>query len=141
LIGLKSLPINESPSTPRSKPSSTVILCRHHPGKRTAQSAPLSAAAASKNIKGTYTAPSARVKWAVCRRRQSRGLRFFAAARLKAAGPAHPSLRFKKVHATLPINSMRVDLDWRAVGILQEDTVIWFWIGSRADYEKRLRDL
>jgi len=33
--------------------------------------------------------------------------------------PAHPSLRFKKVHTTLPIYSARVDLDWRAVGVLK----------------------
>ncbi len=40
--------------------------------------------------------------------------------------PSHPSLRFKKVHATLPVYSARVDLDWRAVGVLQGDTLIWF---------------
>ena len=27
------------------------------------------------------------------------------------SNPAHPSLRFKKVHSTLPIYSARVDLD------------------------------
>ncbi len=41
--------------------------------------------------------------------------------------PSHPSLRFKKVHATLPIYSARVDLDWRAVGVLKDGTLIWFW--------------
>jgi hypothetical protein len=30
------------------------------------------------------------------------------------ANPAHPSLRFKKVHTILPIYSARIDLDWRA---------------------------
>jgi hypothetical protein len=38
--------------------------------------------------------------------------------------PAHPSLRFKKVHTTLPIYSARVDLDWRAVGVLKDGTLI-----------------
>ena len=42
----------------------------------------------------------------------------------------YPSLRFKKVHATLPIYSARVDLDWRAVGVLKDGTLIWFWVGS-----------
>ena len=42
----------------------------------------------------------------------------------------YPSLRFKKVHATLPIYSARVDLDWRAVGVLNDGTLIWFWVGS-----------
>ena len=32
--------------------------------------------------------------------------------------PAHPSIRFKKVHDTEPIYSVRVDLDWRALGVL-----------------------
>ena len=51
----------------------------------------------------------------------------------------HPSLRFKKVHPRLPIYSVRIDRDWRAVGILEADQVIWFWIGPHAEYEKLLR--
>ena len=55
--------------------------------------------------------------------------------------PAHPSLRFKKVHSTLPIYSARVDLDWRAVGVLQDGTLVWFWVGSHQAYEALLRSL
>ena len=55
--------------------------------------------------------------------------------------PSHPSLRFKKVHATLPIYSARVDLDWRAVGVLKDGTLIWFWVGSHKAYESLLRSL
>jgi len=55
--------------------------------------------------------------------------------------PAHPSLRFKKVHTTLPIYSARVDLDWRAVGVLNDGTLIWFWVGSHKAYEALLRSL
>jgi hypothetical protein len=55
--------------------------------------------------------------------------------------PNHPSLRFKKVHATLPIYSARVDLDWRAVGVLRDGTLIWFWVGSHKAYDTLLRDL
>jgi len=40
--------------------------------------------------------------------------------------PTHPSLRFKKVHTTLPIYSARVDLDW---------------LGSHKAYEALLRSL
>ena len=61
-----------------------------------------------------------------------------AAYRLWAANPAHPSLRFKKVHDTLPIYSVRIDIDWRAVGILRDGEVIWFWIGPHKEYEKLL---
>lgn len=56
--------------------------------------------------------------------------------------PAHPSLRFKKVHNTLPIYSVRVDLDWRALGVLKkEEAVIWFWIGPHSEYEILLSEL
>lgn len=61
--------------------------------------------------------------------------------RVWAENPSHPSLRFKKVHGTLPIYSVRIDIDWRAVGIMQGDTVIWFWIGSHQDYERLLAKL
>ena len=60
------------------------------------------------------------------------------AYRLWADNPAHPSLRFKKVHNTLPIYSVRIDLDWRAVGILKDDVVVWFWIGPHSEYERLL---
>lgn len=53
--------------------------------------------------------------------------------------PAHPSLRFKKVHPRLPIYSARVDLDWRAVGVLKDDTMVWFWVGSHREYEALLK--
>ena len=55
--------------------------------------------------------------------------------------PAHPSLRFKKVHQRLPIYSARVDLDWRAVGILDEGTLVWFWVGPHPHYEALLKSL
>ena len=56
-----------------------------------------------------------------------------------AFSASHPSLRFKKVHTKLPIYSVRIDLDWRAIGILEGDVVIWFWIGPHGEYEKLLR--
>lgn len=55
--------------------------------------------------------------------------------------PNHPSLRFKKVHSHEPIYSARINLGYRAVGILDGDVIIWFWIGSHADYEKLLEQL
>ncbi len=60
------------------------------------------------------------------------------AYQLWASNPEHPSLRFKKVHATLPIYSVRIDIDWRAVGVLREGMVVWFWIGPHHEYEKLL---
>ena len=55
--------------------------------------------------------------------------------------PNYPSLRFKKVHPTLPIYSARINKDYRAVGQLEEDTVIWFWVGSHAEYNQLLDQL
>ena len=63
------------------------------------------------------------------------------AYRLWSENPDHPSLRFKKVHNTLPIYSVRIDLDWRAVGVLKEGVVIWFWIGPHSEYERLLSKL
>jgi hypothetical protein len=63
------------------------------------------------------------------------------AYRLFRQNPAHPGLRFKQVHADPPIYSARVGIGYRAVGALDGDTVIWFWIGSHADYDKLLGQL
>jgi hypothetical protein len=64
-----------------------------------------------------------------------------AAYLLWTENPRHPSLRFKKVHDHLPIFSVRVDLDWRVVGVLRDDTMIWFWVGPHSEYEKLLKGL
>jgi hypothetical protein len=63
------------------------------------------------------------------------------AYQLWSANPDHPSLRFKKVHAKLPIYSVRIDIDWRALGLLEGDIVVWFWVGSHADYDQMLRQM
>lgn len=51
------------------------------------------------------------------------------AYRLFRENPHHPSLHFKKVHPTQPIYSARVNRNYRVVGVLAEQEVIWFWIG------------
>ena len=63
------------------------------------------------------------------------------AYRLFRQNPAHPGLRFKQVHTDPPTYSVRVGAHYRAVGILDGDTVIWFWIGSHADYDTLLKQL
>lgn len=55
--------------------------------------------------------------------------------------PSYPSLRFKKVHPKLPIYSARINKNYRAVGQLEDDTVIWFWVGSHAEYDSLLDQL
>jgi hypothetical protein len=52
--------------------------------------------------------------------------------------PFHPGLRFKQVHVSRPIFSARVGLAYRALAVRDKDEVIWFWIGSHADYDDLL---
>ena len=52
------------------------------------------------------------------------------------ADPYHPSLRFKKVHPTKPIFAVRISRDYRALGVRRNDSMIWFWIGSHAEYDQ-----
>ena len=63
------------------------------------------------------------------------------AYRLFRDNPSHPSLRFKQVHATLPIYSARVGLGYRALALRDDDVVVWFWIGTHADYDRLIRSL
>ena len=63
------------------------------------------------------------------------------AYRLFRRDPSHPSLRFKPVHPTRPIYSVRIGLGYRALGVRDGDDVIWFWIGSHAAYDQLLGDL
>jgi hypothetical protein len=55
--------------------------------------------------------------------------------------PWHPSLQFKQIHATRSVFSARVSLDWRAVCVRSDDTALWFFIGSHADYDKLIKSL
>jgi len=63
------------------------------------------------------------------------------AYRLFSTNPRHPSLRFKKVHATEPIYSVRISLDYRAVGVLGDDLIVWFFIGTHSEYDQLLSSL
>jgi hypothetical protein len=60
------------------------------------------------------------------------------AYRLWRANPSHPSLQFKRVDDQEPIYSVRISDDYRALGLMEGDTVIWYWIGSHDEYERLL---
>ena len=64
-----------------------------------------------------------------------------ASYRLFAADPSHPSLRFKKVSRRRPIYSVKVNLEYRALGILDDDEIVWFWIGPHDEYDRLLKQL
>ena len=53
--------------------------------------------------------------------------------------PQHPGLQFKLVVPEDSIYSIRVSLAYRALGVKERETIIWFWIGSHSDYEKLLK--
>lgn len=46
---------------------------------------------------------------------------------------SHPSVQFKKVGQYW---SARITDNYRALGILDGDTVVWFWIGVHDEYAK-----
>jgi hypothetical protein len=48
--------------------------------------------------------------------------------------PYHPNLRFKRVHSVKPIYSVRINIEYRALGVLSENDIIWFWIGPHSEY-------
>ena len=35
--------------------------------------------------------------------------------------------------------SVRVSIDYRALGVMDEGSIVWFWIGPHHEYDKLLR--
>lgn len=56
--------------------------------------------------------------------------------RLFQANPGHPGLHFKKLEGEEHIYSARIGLDYRAFAVINNDRVVWYWIGSHADYDR-----
>ena len=87
----------------------------------------------------SYTTQSFRDRLALL----PRGIR----ARTRAAyrrfqdNPHHSGLQFKKVHGTRPAYSARINNDYRVVGMLEGDAIVWFWIGKHEEYERLLKQL
>jgi len=53
--------------------------------------------------------------------------------------PQHPGLQFKKIRGHKNLYSARVDLNYRVMGNKTgTDTIVWFWIGTHAEYERLL---
>jgi hypothetical protein len=61
------------------------------------------------------------------------------AYRLFARDPAHPGLHLKKVGDNPTVVSVRILRGYRALGVREADSIVWFWIGSHTDYDRRLR--
>ena len=50
----------------------------------------------------------------------------------------HPGLHFKQVDNQQKIYSVRISLSYRALGIIENEIIIWFWIGSHEEYNNLL---
>ena len=62
-------------------------------------------------------------------------------ARAKAAWqlfektPAHPSLRFKKLGGQERLWSVRINDQYRAVGVRSGEIIEWIWIGTHNEFD------
>ena len=55
--------------------------------------------------------------------------------------PYHNNLQFKRVSQRQPIYSARIGIGYRTLGLLENDQIYWFWIGTHAEYDGLLRRL
>ncbi len=58
------------------------------------------------------------------------------AYRLWLENPRHPGLQFKRLKTANPVCSVRIGGTYRAVGVIEDDVIVWFWIGSHASYDR-----
>ncbi|MBX7234078.1 MAG: hypothetical protein K1X65_06810 [Caldilineales bacterium] len=52
---------------------------------------------------------------------------------LLKSNPQHPSLRFKRVGKYW---SVRIGKQYRALAVERVDGLLWFWIGTHAEYDR-----
>ncbi|MFV9506641.1 MAG: type II toxin-antitoxin system RelE family toxin [Oscillochloridaceae bacterium umkhey_bin13] len=55
---------------------------------------------------------------------------------LLKANPQHPSLHFKQLGRFW---SVRIGLRYRALAVAVPEGLIWFWIGSHAEYDRLVK--
>lgn len=63
------------------------------------------------------------------------------AYRFFSLNPRHPSLDFKRVGRRSSVYSVRVNIDYRAMGVVENGDIIWFWIGPHHEYDRLLRQV
>jgi hypothetical protein len=52
--------------------------------------------------------------------------------------PFHPSLHFKRIDDEEDVWSVRIGLGYRALSLREDNRVTWFWIGSHAEYNRKV---
>jgi len=58
------------------------------------------------------------------------------AYRLFLSNPAYPGLQFKKLEGEDNIYSARIGFAYRALGVMKQDRIVWYWIGSHSEYDR-----
>jgi len=58
--------------------------------------------------------------------------------RLLQADPRHPSLHFKRISGKQQLWSVRIGMNYRALAREKPDGIVWFWIGTHAEYDQLL---
>lgn len=61
------------------------------------------------------------------------------AYRLWRVNPSAKGLYFKRVSHADPIYSVRIGHGYRALGLLDGDTIYWYFIGDHDEYERELK--
>jgi hypothetical protein len=59
------------------------------------------------------------------------------AFRLFRENPAHPGLSLERLRSDPESWSVRITRGYRAVGLKRQDTMVWYWIGSHTDFDRR----
>ena len=55
--------------------------------------------------------------------------------------PAQPRLQFKPLRADRQTYSIRIGLGYRALSIRFDETLVWYWIGPHAEYDRLVSQL
>lgn len=63
------------------------------------------------------------------------------AYKLWQINPHAHGLYFKRVGKQQPVYSVRIGRGHRALGLLEGDAILWFWIGAHNEYEPLLKHL
>ena len=63
------------------------------------------------------------------------------AYRIWRVHPYAPGLRFKLVGKRRPVYSVRISKSHRVLGLVEGDTIYWFWIGGHDEYEQIIKTI
>ena len=52
--------------------------------------------------------------------------------------PRHPGLKFKRVQGMRNRYSVRIDSNYRALGRVHGNVIIWYWVGPHNEYDRMM---